>query len=143
MTKKIKPKTEEEKSGNGDSFESSMQKLEGLVRELEGGNLGLSESLDKYEQGVRYLKQCYQLLEQAEKKVQLLTGVDAEGNPVVEDFDHEATTFERNATVEQNDRSGKTSGRAPGRKVRKREASSRGSAETEDTDDIDDPGRLF
>ena len=137
MTKKIKPETQEEKPGTGESFESSMQKLEGLVRELEGGNLGLSESLDKYEQGVRYLKQCYRLLEQAEKKVQLLTGVDAEGNPIVEDFDHEATTFEKN------DRSGKTSARSSGRKMRKSDATGQGSAETENSDDIDDTGRLF
>lgn len=137
MTKKIKPKTEQEKSGTSESFETSMQKLEGLVRELEGGNLGLSESLDKYEQGVRYLKQCYRLLEQAEKKVQLLTGVDVEGNPIVEDFDHEATTFEKS------DRSGKTSARSSGRKIRKSDVSGQGSAETENSDDIDDTGRLF
>ena len=42
--------------------------------------LGLGESLACYEEGVKLLKLCYNLLEQAERKIELLSGVDAEGN---------------------------------------------------------------
>jgi hypothetical protein len=37
------------------------------------------------------------LLEQAERKIELLTGVDAEGNPVVVPFVDEAATLEEKA----------------------------------------------
>ena len=136
MSKKIKTQPKDGSAGS-ESFESSMQKLEEIVRELEGGNLGLGESLEKYEQGARYLKQCYRLLEQAEKKVQLLTGVDAEGNPVVEDFDHEATTLEKR------NRPKKSASRNLPRKVRRRGSDEQELPPSEGEDDIDDRGRLF
>ena len=41
-------------------------------RLLEGGQLGLSESLARYEHGVKYLKFCYRQLERAERKIELL-----------------------------------------------------------------------
>ena len=136
MSKKIKRATEKE-SAVVESFETSMQKLEGIVRELEGGNLGLGDSLEKYEQGVRHLKQCYRLLEQAEKKVKLLTGVDAEGNPIMEDFDDEATTLEKR------DRPRKTASQNPTRKVRQRGDVEQELPEPGSKHDIDDTGRLF
>jgi exodeoxyribonuclease VII small subunit len=61
------------------SFEESLRQLEEIVGLLEGGQLGLSESLAQYEQGVKYLKFCYRQLERAERKIELLSGVDAEG----------------------------------------------------------------
>ena len=68
-------------------FETALAKLEQVVADLEQGRLGLSESLARYEEGVRHLKWCYQLLEDAEKKIALLRGVDANGNVVTEPFD--------------------------------------------------------
>jgi len=58
------------------SFEDAFDKLESLVAELEGQDLGLDESLAKYEQAVKMLRLCYQILEKAEKKVELLTRLD-------------------------------------------------------------------
>ena len=49
-----------------------------IVGELESGKLGLSDALARYEQGVKHLKACQQLLERAERKIELLSGVDAE-----------------------------------------------------------------
>jgi len=69
------------------SFEDSLEELTAIVARLEEGQLGLDASLQEYEQGVKHLKQCHQLLSNAERKIQLLKGVDADGNPIVEPFD--------------------------------------------------------
>ncbi len=73
------------------TFEEALGTLEQIVRDLEGGNLGLAESLARYEEGVKLLKQCYGLLEQAEHRIEMLAGVDAAGKPVLAPFEHEAT----------------------------------------------------
>lgn len=64
------------------SFEEALRQLEGIVRQLEEGELGLDEALARYEDGVKLLRRCHQLLEQAERRIELLSGVDAEGNPI-------------------------------------------------------------
>jgi exodeoxyribonuclease VII small subunit len=69
------------------SFEVSLAELEAIVGELESGKLGLSDALARYEQGVQHLKSCHQLLERVERKIELLSGMDAEGNPLTEPFD--------------------------------------------------------
>jgi exodeoxyribonuclease VII small subunit len=68
------------------TFEQSLERLEGIVRRLEDGRLGLSDALKCYEEGVRYLRSCYEALNSAEQKIELLTGIDAEGNPVTEPY---------------------------------------------------------
>ena len=69
------------------SFEEALLELGEIVQELEEGQIGLSQALARYEEGVRLLKQCYGLLEHAERRIELLTGVDAAGNPVTEPFE--------------------------------------------------------
>jgi exodeoxyribonuclease VII small subunit len=76
------------------TFEDALLRLDAIVHELEDGDLGLELSLARYEEGVKHLKACYQALEQAERRVELLTGVDADGNPVGQPFDAEAATPE-------------------------------------------------
>ncbi|CAN5700707.1 hypothetical protein BH23PLA1_BH23PLA1_05810 [soil metagenome] len=78
------------------SFEESLRQLERVVGDLEGGELGLDEALARYEQGVSMLARCRGLLDVAERKVALLTGVDKKGEPVIEPFDASAT-FEAEA----------------------------------------------
>ncbi|MDE2040088.1 MAG: exodeoxyribonuclease VII small subunit [Elusimicrobia bacterium] len=56
-----------------DSFEASLQKLEELVRELEGGEKGLEESLEIFEQGITLAKTLAQQLQEAKQKVEVLT----------------------------------------------------------------------
>ena len=68
------------------SFEESLESLERIVSDLESGKLGLSDALACYEEGVKHLKACQQLLETAERKIELLSGVDADGNPITEPF---------------------------------------------------------
>jgi exodeoxyribonuclease VII small subunit len=82
------------------TFEESLAELEKIVSELESGKLGLSEALARYEQGVAHLKSCQQLLERAERKIELLSGVDADGNPITQPFDEaESETLEEKAAA--------------------------------------------
>ncbi len=87
MAKK-KPTSRDECAG---SFEKSLEELEKIVAELESGKLALSDALARYEEGVQHLKGCQRLLETAERKIELLSGVDADGNPITEPFEEGET----------------------------------------------------
>jgi exodeoxyribonuclease VII small subunit len=54
------------------TFEESLKKLEGIVEQLEKGDLALEDSLKLFEQGVNLSAACKQELEAAEGKVQVL-----------------------------------------------------------------------
>lgn len=73
------------------TFEQSLLELERAVHDLEDGQLGLEESLARYEQGVGLIKRCYAQLRQAEQRILQLTGSDEEGQPILTPFKHEAT----------------------------------------------------
>mgnify|MGYP001615654187 CR=1 FL=1 len=62
-----------EKSGNGKSFEKSLEELEIIVKGMEEESVDLEECLTKFESGVKLYKECKNLLEKAEKKIQVLT----------------------------------------------------------------------
>ncbi len=68
------------------TFEQSLEQLEEIVAKLEGGDLPLSESLEQYEQGTQHLKACHKMLSQAERRIELVAGVDASGQPRTEPF---------------------------------------------------------
>jgi exodeoxyribonuclease VII small subunit len=68
------------------TFEDSLSALEAAVRDLEDGKLTLTEALARYEQSVKLLQRCYQLLEAAEQKIELLAGVADDGTPRTEPF---------------------------------------------------------
>ena len=53
-------------------FETSLKELEEIVDQLETSDLALDETLAKYEKGIKIYKQCYQILEKAEKKINIL-----------------------------------------------------------------------
>lgn len=119
------------------SFEQALVQLEQIVRQLEDGEIGLAESLLHYEQGVKLLKQCYGLLQRAERRIELVSGVDAEGNPVVEPFDDESTLA----------LDAKSQGRTRRRNKRTETAQKGGASPPteplEDQNDIDTLGSLF
>ncbi len=73
------------------SFESSLQALERVVRELESGNLGLDAALASYERGIRLLSQCRGQLDAAERQVALLTGAEDDGTPQIVPFDADSS----------------------------------------------------
>lgn len=53
-------------------FEQAMARLEVIVGELEKGDLPLDESLKIFEEGIRLSKNCLKVLEEAERKVEVL-----------------------------------------------------------------------
>lgn len=71
------------------TFEQSLAELEMIVGEMEGGELGLAEALAQYELGVKHLKACYELLQRAERRIEIISGIDANGNPIAVPFDED------------------------------------------------------
>jgi exodeoxyribonuclease VII small subunit len=74
-------------AASGESFEQALAGLERVVADLEGGDLPLAESLAAYEAGVVRLRACHAELEHAERRIELLSGIDAQGNPITRPFD--------------------------------------------------------
>ncbi len=54
------------------SFEQALDQLEKLVSRMEEGDVGLSELLEKYEEGSRHLRACETRLKEAEMKIEKL-----------------------------------------------------------------------
>ncbi len=79
------------------SFEQALQRLQAIVQELEQGELGLDKALERYEEGVRLLRRCHDALEKAERKIELLSGVDAEGRPISTPLDDASLPLEEKA----------------------------------------------
>ncbi len=55
------------------SFEETLARLESVVQKLESGDLPLDEALQAFEEGVRLARVCSARLEDAERRVHLLT----------------------------------------------------------------------
>jgi exodeoxyribonuclease VII small subunit len=55
------------------TFESASARLEEIVRMLEKGNLSLDDSLGLYEEGVSLVRFCNSALENAERKIKVLS----------------------------------------------------------------------
>ncbi|MEJ6477341.1 MAG: exodeoxyribonuclease VII small subunit [Paracoccaceae bacterium] len=62
------------------SFEDAMRELEGVVGQLERGDVPLEESIKLYERGALLKKRCESKLKEAEEKVAKLT-LDGDGQP--------------------------------------------------------------
>lgn len=54
------------------NFEDAIKQLENIANELEKGDLTLDESVKKFEEGMKLSKQCTDLLEKAEKRINIL-----------------------------------------------------------------------
>ena len=87
MAKK-KPKTNPE---NEVPIEQAMAELQQIVDTLESGQTPLMDSMSQYERGMNLLKTCHQQLEQAAQRIEIVTGVDRDGNAVTAPFDGTAT----------------------------------------------------
>ncbi len=109
------------------SFEEARDEVERIVRELEDGKLGLSESLQSYEEGIRHLKLCYQILDQAERKIETLVRLGEDGIAQTTEFDDEDLSL-----TEKAESRGRRRGSGP------KNTPNRGS---EDSDDSVDEGR--
>ena len=56
------------------NFEDSLAKLEGIVDALEDDDVSLEESVKKFEEGIKLVKDCQRQLQEAELKVNKLMG---------------------------------------------------------------------
>ena len=65
MSKKVQlaPKT----------FELALGELEQIINDIEAGQVGLEESLTKFERGNFLIRHCREVLNGAEKQIELLT----------------------------------------------------------------------
>lgn len=70
------------------TFESSLEELERIVRQLEQGELTLEKSLELFEQGVKLSRDCQERLSQAERRIEILMR-DNQGRASVRPFDPE------------------------------------------------------
>lgn len=73
------------------NFEEAIKKLESEVKKLESGNMSLDESIDAFEEAIKLVKICNDRLENAERRVRMLTeNVDGMVSDVPFDIDNEA-----------------------------------------------------
>jgi exodeoxyribonuclease VII small subunit len=88
---------------NGLTFESAIQRLEKIVADMEEAELPLEDVLKKYEEGTRLVQFCSQKLDEAEKKIEILTK-KTDGSITLEPFEGER---EESDEEESADESGK------------------------------------
>lgn len=67
------------------SFEEALEKLEGIVKELEQGNTELDKAIDKYTEAMKLVKYCSDKLNTATEKVNKILTENGE----LADFDVE------------------------------------------------------
>jgi exodeoxyribonuclease VII small subunit len=66
-----------------DSYEAAVKELEGLLANLEGGQLPLEESIQTYRRGADLIRYCQAQLADAEQRIKVLEGEslqDFQGN---------------------------------------------------------------
>lgn len=66
------------------SFEEAFAQLEAAVAALQDGQIPLERALHYYEEGMKLVRHCNELLQKAELRVQEL-GANDEGMPVITD----------------------------------------------------------
>lgn len=58
------------------SFDEAMQELETLLASIESGTLGLDETLDAYEKGIKLSKELEKQLDEKKGRIQKILGDD-------------------------------------------------------------------
>ncbi|OPY81921.1 MAG: Exodeoxyribonuclease 7 small subunit [Smithella sp. PtaU1.Bin162] len=57
-----------------EKFEDALEKLEGIVKKMESGDLPLDEALKSFEEGIKLIRFCQDKLDDAERRVEILLG---------------------------------------------------------------------
>ncbi len=70
------------------SFEDALGRLEELIDQIESGEIGLEESLKRYEQGTALIKRCRSVLDAAQQKIAELSA-GANGGLNVDDGENQ------------------------------------------------------
>ena len=61
------------------NFEDALAELEKILADMEGSSVGLEESLQKYERGNFLIQHCRNILNSAEKQIEVLSKADDGG----------------------------------------------------------------
>ena len=69
------------------SFEASAERLAAIVEQLESGELPLESSLKLFEEGVQVARAAQRRLDQAERRVDELLGVDERGEAITREIE--------------------------------------------------------
>ena len=67
------------------SFEENLEKLEGIVKNLESGNIPLDDAISAFNEAMNLVKNCDEKLKNAEEKVNKILNKDGK----LEDFEVE------------------------------------------------------
>jgi exodeoxyribonuclease VII small subunit len=67
-------------------FESAMDRLEGIVDEMESGKMALEQLIVRYEEGMKLVKICQERLSSAEQRIEIITRNSA-GKATVKEFE--------------------------------------------------------
>lgn len=74
------------KSGKKLKFEAAMERLDAIVEAMESGEIGIEESIAKYEEAMSLAAHCRRILDQAEQRIQKIQ-LDASGTPLATPFE--------------------------------------------------------
>ena len=66
-------------------FEKSLERLEAIVGEMEGGKLSLEDMMKRFEEGMDLVKACTCKLNEVERKIEIL--IQKDGRTSAEPFD--------------------------------------------------------
>ncbi|MDR0930171.1 MAG: exodeoxyribonuclease VII small subunit [Clostridiales bacterium] len=72
-SKEITPETKADATKNSVDFEKNIKELEEIANKMENNQLSLDEMLNSFEKGINLARQCTQALDNAEKKIAILT----------------------------------------------------------------------
>ena len=61
------------------NLEESFDALDELIGILQGGELTLEESFQKYEEGMKLIQKCRESIDKVEKKLEVIQGQEADG----------------------------------------------------------------
>jgi exodeoxyribonuclease VII small subunit len=75
------------------SFEDAVEQLETLIDQIESGEIGLEESLKRYEQGCALIKRCRAILDGAQATIAELTAAPG-GGLTVQDGENQGDAAE-------------------------------------------------
>ena len=57
--------------------EESFASLDAIIEELQNGDLTLEESFQKYEEGMKLIKNCNTAIDKVEKKLEVINGEES------------------------------------------------------------------
>ena len=96
-----KKKKSEEKTGSTSSIEEAMSELHEIVQALESGQDPLDASLSKFERGMTLLRTCHDQLEAAAARIEILTGIESNGDVRTDSFDGSATAANADSSTNE------------------------------------------